>query len=214
METARIKLKTVLTVIASIALIEAAAIFLTAGRNINPILIIGIVRILEIFTIIAAVKPLEKSLVSIGLDLHTITGGLKKGLLWSAIFGLVTGLIFLILYFAGIDPLSLIQTKLPENKKEILIFLIIGCFIGPVAEELFFRGVLYSFFRRWGILAALIFTTIIFILAHHNKGTIPLTQAIGGILFAAAYEFEKSLMVPIVIHILGNTAIFMLSFLW
>jgi hypothetical protein len=38
-----------------------------------------------------------------------------------------------------------------------------------------------------------------------------LTQAVGGILFAVAYEVERSLLVPITIHVLGNLAIFSLS---
>jgi membrane protease YdiL (CAAX protease family) len=47
-----------------------------------------------------------------------------------------------------------------------------------------------------------------------TSGTaIPITQLIGGILFAVAYEIEKNLLVPITIHFMGNLAIFTLSFL-
>jgi membrane protease YdiL (CAAX protease family) len=73
---------------------------------------------------------------------------------------------------------------------------------------------LYGFFRRWGILAALISTTLIFILAHPVCPEIPVTRIVGGLIFAVAYEMEASLMVPITIHILGNIAIFMLSLIW
>jgi hypothetical protein len=34
---------------------------------------------------------------------------------------------------------------------------------------------------------------------------------VGGIIFALAYEIERSLMVPVTIHVLGNMAIFTLS---
>jgi hypothetical protein len=34
---------------------------------------------------------------------------------------------------------------------------------------------------------------------------------VGGVLFAAAYEKEKNLLVPVTIHCLGNLAIFSLS---
>jgi len=40
---------------------------------------------------------------------------------------------------------------------------------------------------------------------------IPLPQVVGGLVFAVAYEIEESLMVPIIIHVLGNLAIFTLS---
>ena len=203
METDKINIKTFLIVIASIAVIEAAAIFLSSGTHLNPLYITGIVRLLEISLIFAAVLTLGNGLRSIGLDISTVIEGIKKGLIWSAVFGLVTGVIFLILHFSGINPLMLIHAQIPDNFNEMLLFMIVGCIIGPVAEELFFRGILYGFFRKWGIAVALILTTIVFILAHHNTGTIPVTQAAGGIIFALAYEAEKSLMVPIIIHILG-----------
>lgn len=214
METGRIDTKTFLIVISSIAVIEGSAIFLLSGTGVNPLLITGIIRLLEISLILAAVMICRRGLTSIGLEISTVARGFKKGLIWSAIFGLAAGFVFMILRFSGIDPLTLIHTQVPGNFDGMILFMSVGCIIGPVAEELFFRGILYGFFRRWGIAAALISTTIIFILAHHNTGTIPVTQAVGGIIFAVAYEIENSLMVPIIIHILGNTAIFLLPIIF
>ena len=211
METDNIRIKTFLIIIATVAFIEGMAIFLSQGRYLNPMLIICIVRLLEIITIVQVVINLEGSLSPAGLDPSTIIWGIEKGLLWSAVIGMLTGFVFFILHFSGINPLKFFYAQLPFKKNELILFLTVGCIIGPVAEELFFRGILYGFFRRWGISAALIFTTIIFIFSHHNTGAIPVTQAAGGIIFALAYEFEKNLVVPIIIHILGNTAIFVLS---
>jgi hypothetical protein len=83
--------------------------------------------------------------------------------------------------------------------------------VAPIAEEVFFRGILYGFLRRWGVLLALILTTAIFVLAHPVFPGIPVTQMVGGIIFALAYEIEGNLMAPITIHVLGNMAIFTLS---
>lgn len=210
METESIRIKTFFTIIASVALIEGTAIFLFWSRDVNPLLITAVVRVLETLTIITAVLTGEKGLSAIGLGISTIAFGFKRGLIWSAAFGLITGLVFLILYFTGINPLTLLHTRIPEHQNELLLFVLTGCIIGPVAEEIFFRGILYGFFRRWGIIAALLLTTVIFLLAHQNFRTIPVTQAAGGMIFAVAYEIEKSLMVPIIIHILGNAAIFTL----
>ena len=41
----------------------------------------------------------------------------------------------------------------------------------------------------------------------------PVTQIVGGVVFCLAYEKEKSLLVPIVIHMLGNAALFTLGLL-
>ena len=214
METENIKIKTLLIIIAAIALIEGAAIFLSSGRHLSPMLVIGIVRIIEIIAIIIAVMTCGNGMPSIGLKISTIATGIKKGLIWSAVFGLITSFVFLVLYLSGINPLTLLNARRPESNIGISQYIIVGCIIGPVAEEFFFRGVLYGFFRRWGIITAMIFTTIIFILPHFNASSIPVTQAVGGIIFAAAYEKEKSLIVPIIIHILGNAAIFILPFIF
>ena len=80
--------------------------------------------------------------------------------------------------------------------------------VSPITEEIVFRGVLYGYLRRWGILAAIIGSTVLFVLAHSIQGVFPLTQVVGGIVFAVAYEREHNLLVPMVIHILGNLAIF------
>jgi membrane protease YdiL (CAAX protease family) len=105
--------------------------------------------------------------------------------------------------------------QLPSENSALITFLLTGAVIGPVAEEIFFRGVVYGFFRRWGIPTAIMLSTLLFVLPHsHASGPlIPVTQLIGGILFAVAYEIEKNLLVPITIHITGNLAIFALSLL-
>ena len=59
------------------------------------------------------------------------------------------------------------------------------------------------------VLAALFLSTALFA-ALHLPG-LPLTQIIGGIAFALAYEVSGSLIAAILIHSLGNLAIFALS---
>ena len=103
---------------------------------------------------------------------------------------------------------------MPVNRNELVLLFLVGGMVGPVAEEVFFRGICYGFFRRWGVFAAVVLTTGIFVLAHSLKFGVPVPQTIGGILFAMAYELEGSLLVPIIIHILGNLAIFSISLLF
>jgi hypothetical protein len=60
---------------------------------------------------------------------------------------------------------------------------------------------------------ALIGSTALFVLPHLPQVRLPLTQLAGGLLFGLAYEKEKNLLVPMVIHVLGNFAIFLLPLL-
>jgi membrane protease YdiL (CAAX protease family) len=62
-------------------------------------------------------------------------------------------------------------------------------------------------------MTAVVVSTVLFALAHSAFGGVGVPQIIGGIVFAAAYEIERNLIVPIIIHVLGNSAIFALSIL-
>ena len=180
----------------------------------SPLLILGMTRAVEILLFVLIVSNWGRGISSIGLFRDRAVAGLKRGLLWSAIFGLCAFLGFAVLYAAHIEnPIRLMKTHLPPNVQGIVFFFVVGGLVSPIAEEVFFRGIVYGFLRRWGVLVALIGSTIIFVAAHAIVSRIPLTQVVGGLVFAAAYEMEGNLMVPITIHGLGNMAIFSLSLL-
>lgn len=211
MEAGKIKIKTVLVSLAVIAVIEVVAGVAVFGGAYDPLLILGVTRLLEIISIVLAVLILEGGMSFIGFSISGVTFGLKKGFIWSAGFGILVLLVSAALFAFGINPIALVHTRLPAGQGEIIIFFLVGGIISPVAEEVFFRGVIYGFFRRWGIFVAITLSTLAFVLAHPVGSGIPLPQITGGILFAVAYEKEGNLLVPITIHILGNMAIFSLS---
>jgi membrane protease YdiL (CAAX protease family) len=177
----------------------------------NPMLILGGARLFEILLIILIVSTWGQGLPSIGLAQSEMVPGLKKGLLWSAGFGAVTSIVCVGLFAASMNPLTFIRAQIPTQSSDLIFFFVVGGILGPVAEELFFRGILYGFLRRWGVIVALLLSTLIFVLCHPIHQGIPVTRLLGGLLFAVAYEISGSLMVPITIHGLGNLAIFTLS---
>ena len=174
---------------------------------------LGLVRLLEAAVMALFVVFYGNGLPSIGLERSRLSFGLKKGLIWSAGFGVVAALALTVSFFMGIKTLAFIKVNLPKNATEVALFFAVGGIIGPVAEEIFFRGILYGFLRRWGVAVAVILSSFLFVLPHTRSHAIPLTQAVGGILFAVAYEVEGCLVVPITIHVLGNLALFTLSLL-
>ena len=212
METTQIEVKTLLLCTAAIFCIEVLAVFINSAVQPNLMILTGIIRLSEIIFIILIVSNFGRGISSFGLSRSKIADGLKRGLVWTAGFGLIAAIVGLILWAGGKNPLKIIHSSVPSGPIEIGLLFVIGGLIGPVAEELFFRGILYGFFRRWGIPIALILSTLIFVIFHPVKG-MAFTQIIGGIVFAVAYEIEGSLLVPITIHALGNITIFSLSFL-
>ena len=213
MEANKIKLSTVFFSIIGMAAVEIAARLLINQDLVAPLTVaeLGPVRIAQILFLLVLIKIQQKSLSLIGLTSTGAYQGIKKGLTWAVLFGAAAGLALLIIYLFDNDVLKQFQMQLPADRYKLIVLFLVGGFIAPVAEEIFFRGILYGFFRRWGMLTALVLSTLLFVLSHPSIHTIPVTQIIGGILFAVAYEIEKNLLVPITIHVLGNLAIFALA---
>ena len=211
MEANRIEIKTLIISLAAVLSVEAAAGAFITSCPLNSTFVLGLVRLIEIALLVGAAVLWGNGLPSVGLARSSAVHGFVRGLLWSAGFGMSALIAYLILYAVGIDPLPLIQTNMPKGPCEITLFFMVGGVVGPVAEEVFFRGFLYGFFRRWGIFVALTLSTLVFVLAHPVFPAIPITHVVGGIVFAMAYEIEGSLLAPLSIHVLGNTAIFTLS---
>jgi membrane protease YdiL (CAAX protease family) len=92
-----------------------------------------------------------------------------------------------------------------DSWQGILLSLIgIGVLV-PIAEELFFRGLLYDWFRqKTPIWAAVMITSLLFGLAHYDSWIVMISTFIMGIALALAYEYSKSIWVSIFMHIFTN----------
>ena len=214
MEANKITLKTLVISIAVVFAMESVLRLTLAGQTVSPLPALGIIRCMEAVLLVFIAGRFEKDPNAIGLSQSKLYPGLKRGLVWSAGFGIAAGVLFLVLFAAGINPLKLVNTPLPSAPRQIILFYLVGGVIGPVWEEIFFRGIIFGFFRRWGLYTAILISTALFVLPHYDGSHLPLTQIVGGIVFAIAYENEKSLVVPITIHCLGNIAIFSLTYLF
>lgn len=204
----------------AVAIVEAVIGY--ARISSPPLVAIGLARCLEMGLIVLIFYVSRKGingLDALGLSRRRMMRGLRQGLIWSAGFGVLAGIGGFILFLAGMDPFRLIHVNLPQTRSGIILFFVVGGVIAPMAEEIFFRGVIYGYLRKnvfgslhhWGIWPALIISTALFVMAHQTGNGIPLPQLVGGVMFCLAYEKEKSLIAPMIIHSLGNLALFSLS---
>ena len=217
MDTDKTALKLFLSSLVMIIVVEfvfgkALKIMGLPNALVHPLVLVGVVRILEIGGMLLLAYGMAKDLSVVGLGKDRIIPGLKAGVVWSIGFGVIAGIAGAVLYISGINPFKLVAVTFPEGITGLTLLFIVGGFIGPVAEEIFFRGICYRYFRKWGILSGIIVTTGIFVVAHSLKNNLPIPQIIGGVVFALSYEYSKSLVSPIIIHIAGNLAIFSLPF--
>ena len=213
MEADKIKTSTVIAALVAVVAVEFATRLLINHNILANMTALALARVGEIILLLIIVTLREKSMAAVGLASSSIYEGLKKGLIWAVLFGAAAGIVLLVIHLVGIQISGLFRMPLPSESKRLVAFSLVGVLIGPVAEEIFFRGIFYTFFRRWGIPTAIILSTLLFVLPHSRASgnIIPVTQLIGGLLFATAYEVEKNLLVPITIHCLGNLAIFTLA---
>jgi membrane protease YdiL (CAAX protease family) len=87
------------------------------------------------------------------------------------------------LYWVGIDSLTppdTAQKALDEAGDSIVVTIVLVGILGPIAEEIFFRGyVLPGLVKRFGIGWSLLLSSLIFGLFHIDPGAIVPTFALG-----------------------------------
>ena len=148
----------------------------------------------------------------LGLRSESLKKGVLHGLYWVIGFGICTVLGVLLATMNGWPWANLIKTSLPQTPLGLGLLFAVGGIVSPIAEELVFRGVVYGFFRRWGVGIALLVSTLLFVVAH-GSGVFWAVPLVGGIVFAVSYEWSRSLVTPVMIHVAGNLAIFGLSWI-
>ena len=212
MVSGRVSRKAFFFSLGAVLAVESAGFYFLRVLKLPPLPAIGCVRILETVLLLFILGSEGGLFSSLGISGRNILRDIGRGLLWSGGFGLLVLAVFLLIYLFGGYPPDLVAVRLPPKLSFFLILLFVGAFLSPVAEEIFFRGVLFGFFRTWGFVPALTLSTALFAFIHPAGQGFPVIQVIGGGLFAVAYEKEGTLVVPIAIHCLGNGALFLLSY--
>jgi len=187
-----------LTVILAICLMEAAFRSLSGYVPADVLVYTLAVRLIQMAVILGF------SFQLCGIIPAKLGKELTIGLAASCIFGalvLLADLSSRLIVHGGLLPLLVTRQRVDSP----LLFLLAGCLIGPFVEELFFRGLLYSWMReRIPALPSIIITSLLFASLH---GQLSPVQFIGGLLFASIYEWRKNIWSPFVVHALGNLGI-------
>lgn len=149
-----------------------------------------------------------------GIQEHTLAPALRQGFLaYITMLPWMAGLLWAI----GLICHHLRYTPPPEPIHELLflesrpgmtvVTLLLACVVGPLAEEVFFRGVLFSALRlRLPFLGAMLISGGLFAALHTNAvGFVPIL-VLGGLL-AWLYECTGSLAAPAAVHVVHNLAL-------
>lgn len=154
-----------------------------------------------------------------GLDTtHTRISGLKtrprkgfstylQALCLTYFSSMVFGLLFMLF---GIDNDVLPQTY---GISQMFLSIVTVGILGPIIEELFFRGFVYGCLRKYGGVFAAIMSSLAFSMLHLN-----FVQGIPvfffGLVFCWAYRRTASLWIPIALHITNNMVALIAGYAW
>jgi membrane protease YdiL (CAAX protease family) len=91
-----------------------------------------------------------------------------------------------------------------------LLDLVVVAFLAGISEEFLFRGVLESYFCRWGLLAGLVISNLLFGLCHALTITYAVLASAIGIYLSLTQRLstEPNLVIPIVSHSLYDLVAF------
>lgn len=192
---------------------ESPVLFLTAAvAGIGAVTAVVVVAISLIF------KKQGTSLSSVGLGPTSVPRAAALGVLWyllSLPMVIVSSLLAItIIRLAGMPvPSSRVQEIVLyaiKNRGALCLFLLMITVVGPVLEEILFRGLLFTALRqKLGFGPAAVASASIFALLHPMIYWLPV--AVLGVILALVYEREKSLLPAIVAHSVHNGLILLFT---
>ncbi|RKY39945.1 MAG: hypothetical protein DRP75_00065 [Candidatus Omnitrophota bacterium] len=212
-------LKVIVLVLFSVSLIRLLFFFvftvlaLTLSPSVRMILSSLIIDTLLIFFVIYFVlKKYRQNLTSLGIEAGNLLRKIKLGI---SAYITITPVLFILLlilniwierfdYHPPLHPLMSLIFK--EERGVVLLFLLLlGTVMGPIAEEIFFRGFAYpAIKKRVGVYPSIFFTSFFFALLHQSLFAF-LPVLFLGIVLAYIYEKSNSLIPCITLHILHNS---------
>lgn len=88
-----------------------------------------------------------------------------------------------------------------------VLLMVIGVgILAPIAEELFFRGLLYDWFRqKTGVVWGIMLSSLLFALAHYDSLAVVGSSFVMGLAMAFAVEKTRSLWIAIFMHVATNS---------
>ena len=124
----------------------------------------------------------------------------------------LSGIVFSFLTPATSNQMALNELVEMTGRQELPYLLLIVCLLGPITEELVYRGVLMNTFLKdspW--YGDVLLSACVFGYVHVSSGLTPLaffTYASGGAILAFLYRKTHSLYYPILLHIMINITAF------
>lgn len=163
------------------------------------------------FVILLVKKRYGRRLSDIGLTLKNLFKNIRRGVVgYVAVIPALLVIVILLAFLAKLfsyepSPQPVVEIYLKETEERRLVFFtFFVAVVGPVIEEIFFRGFTYRAFRaRWGALGGMLGSAALFAGLHMNLiAFLPIFFL--GVFLAYLYEKTGSLVPSMTVHVLHN----------
>ena len=161
--------------------------------------------------IIAIAIAMKTTKIKFKEDIFSRNKSPKRFILLGTISCIGTGMISSIIYLTYSTIIKHYGIIIPEpdfsfpnQSTYLILFLMYACFIGPILEEIIFRGFILKSMQKYGNLTAIIVSSILFSMFHLN-----LVQFVNPVIMGVVLGFiaikSKSIMPSIIVHIFNNS---------
>lgn len=164
--------------------------------------------------IIAITIAMKTTKIKFKEDIFSRNKSPKKFILLGTISCIGTGMISSIIYLSYSTIIKHYGIIIPEpdfsfptQSTYLILFLMYACFIGPILEEIIFRGFILKSMQKYGNLTAIIVSSILFSMFHLN-----LVQFVNPVIMGIVLGFitikSKSIVPSTIAHIFNNSIAF------
>lgn len=164
--------------------------------------------------IIAIIIAMKTTKIKFKEDIFRRNKSPKRFILLGTISCIGTGMISSIIYLTYSTIIQHYGIIIPEpdfsfptQSAYLILFLLYACFIGPILEEIIFRGFILKSMQKYGNLTAIIVSSILFSMFHLN-----LVQFVNPVIMGIVLGFitikSKSIVPSIIAHIFNNSITF------
>ena len=167
-----------------------------------------------------AIGERKEKLVALGISFKNFAKNVLYGVIsYIALIPVLIAVLAAIALFVNMihyvpQKQPVVELFLKEKNTSFLLYTsLFAAVLGPIIEELFFRGFMYNAFKkRIGVFAAMLITAAMFAALHaHAVGFLPIM--ILGMLLAYLYEKTGTLVSSITVHAIHNLSMVFMVFL-
>ena len=119
------------------------------------------------------------------------------------VMNIPANLISVLLESLGLNGAANTESFTVTTLPELLTMLLSVVLIAPVTEEFAYRGVATAVMRRWGDWTAILFSGLLFGMAHYSFQGLPVVL-VGGFVMAFLYVRTRNIWISIAVHFMNN----------